>query len=102
MRVMAVPVVVGALGMILKDLEKRLEELEIRERIKTIQTTALLRLARILRRVLKTCCHSDFREGSSVDAFVKNSQRVKEKNRISSDSCTKQCHKNQLYQSKNR
>ena len=34
-------------------LEKRLRELEIRGRIKTIQTTALLKSARILRRVLQ-------------------------------------------------
>ena len=45
---MVIPVVIGTLGMVLKDLEKELEELEIRGRIKTIQTTALLRSARIL------------------------------------------------------
>ena len=46
--------VVGALVMILKGLAKRLEEREIRRRVKTIETVALLRLARILRRVLVT------------------------------------------------
>ena len=35
-------ILVGVLGTVLNDLEKRLEELEIRGRIKTIQTTALL------------------------------------------------------------
>ena len=46
--------VVGVLGIVPKVLEGELEMLEIRERIKTIQTTALLRSARILRRVLET------------------------------------------------
>ena len=43
MRVMVIPP--GALGAAAKDLIKRLEELEIKGRIKTIQTTALLRSA---------------------------------------------------------
>ena len=52
MGVTVIPVVVGVLGTVPKDLERRIEELEIRGRIDTIQTTALLRSARILRRVL--------------------------------------------------
>ena len=41
--------------------EKRLVGLENRRRIKTIQTTALFKkIARILRRVLETCCHPVF------------------------------------------
>ena len=51
MRLKVVPIVVGALGMVPKGLEKRLEELEISGRIKAIQSTAMLRWARILRRV---------------------------------------------------
>ena len=43
-----IPIVVGALGTITKGLAKRLEDLEIRGQVETIQTTALLRLARIL------------------------------------------------------
>ena len=39
---------VGALGTVLDGLEKRLHELEIRERIKTIQTSTLLESTRIL------------------------------------------------------
>ena len=54
MRVKAIPNVVGAFEAFPEDLEKSLEELEIRGRIKTIQTTALLRLVRILWRVLDT------------------------------------------------
>ena len=49
-----VPIVIGALGMVPKCLEKNLSELEIKGRIETIQTTALLKSARIIRRVLET------------------------------------------------
>ena len=48
------PIVIGALGTITKGLLKRLEDLEVGGREETIQTTALLRKARILRRVLET------------------------------------------------
>ena len=54
MRVKVIPIVVGALGTVPINLEKRLEDLEITGGIETIQTTALLQLARILRRVLET------------------------------------------------
>ena len=54
MRVKVIPIVVGAIGMLPKSLEKGLEELEIRGRNGTIQTTASLQLARIVRRVLET------------------------------------------------
>ena len=49
-----VPIVIGALGIITKGLLKGLEDLEIGGRTETIQTSALLRTARILRRVLET------------------------------------------------
>ena len=39
------PIVVGVLGMVHKDLEKKLKELKIRDRIKTIQTSEFLKLA---------------------------------------------------------
>ena len=48
------PIVIGALGTITKGLLKGLEDLEVGGRVETIQTTALLRTARILRRVLET------------------------------------------------
>ena len=54
MKVTIVPIVIGALGTIKKGLLKGLEDLEIGGRVETIQTTALLRTARILRRVLET------------------------------------------------
>ena len=53
-RVKVIPIVVGALVTVPKSLEKRMEELKIRGRIETIQTTALAQSARILRRVLET------------------------------------------------
>ena len=53
-KVTVVPIVIGALGTITKGLLKGREDLEIGGRVETIQTTALLRTARILRRVLET------------------------------------------------
>ena len=44
----------GALGTVTKGLIKELEDLEIRGQVETIQNTALLRTARILKRVLET------------------------------------------------
>ena len=48
------PIVIGAFGMITKGLLKGLEDLEVGGRVETIQTTALLKTTRILRRVLET------------------------------------------------
>ena len=48
------PIAGSAMGTVSKDLEKRLGALEVRGRIEAVQTTALLRSARILKRVLKT------------------------------------------------
>ena len=53
-KVTIVPIVIGALGTITKGLLKGLEDLEIGGRVETIQTTALLRTTRILKRVLET------------------------------------------------
>ena len=53
-KVTIVPIVIGALGTITKGLLKGLEDLEVGRRVETIQTTALLRTVRILRRVLET------------------------------------------------
>ena len=54
MKVMFIPIIIGALDTVTKILFKGLEDLEIRGRVETIQTTGLLRSARILRRVLET------------------------------------------------
>ena len=53
-KVTIVPIVIGAFGIITKGLLKGLEDLEVGGRVETIQMTALLRTARILRRVLET------------------------------------------------
>ena len=48
-----ISIVIGALGTVSKGWERKVEELEIRGQIETIQTTALMRSARILRIVLE-------------------------------------------------
>ena len=54
MNVTVILIVVDALGTIPKGLVKEMEDLEITGQVETIQTTTLLRSARILRRVLET------------------------------------------------
>ena len=54
MKVTVIPIVIGTLGSISKGLVKGLEDLEIKGQVDPTQTTALLRSARILRRVLET------------------------------------------------
>ena len=54
MKVMVVSIVIGALGRVTKGLVQGLEDVEIRGRVETIQTSTLLWLARIQRRVLET------------------------------------------------
>ena len=54
MKMMFIPIIIDALGTVTKGLIKGQEDLEIKGRVETIHTTALLRSARILRRVLET------------------------------------------------
>ena len=54
MKVTIIPIVVSAFGTVTKGLLKGLLDLEVGGRMETIQTTTLLRTARILRRVLET------------------------------------------------
>ena len=54
MKVTIIPIVIGAFGTVTNGLLKGLEDLEVGGRVETIQTTALLKMARILRRVLET------------------------------------------------
>ena len=49
MKVTIVPIVIGVFGTITKGLLKGLEDLEVGGQVETIQMTALLRMARILR-----------------------------------------------------
>ena len=59
MRFSVIPTVFGAFGTDSKSLEKGLKELEISRRIETIQTSALLRSARILKTV-RVCLSLSF------------------------------------------
>ena len=54
MKMTIIPIVAGALGSVTKGLMYRLEHLEITGREETIETTALLKSARMLGRVLET------------------------------------------------
>ena len=51
MKVTMIPIIVGALRIVTKDLEKKTEEQDIRGRIETKLSTVLLKSARILKRV---------------------------------------------------
>ena len=54
MKVTIIPIVTGAFGTVTKGLLKGLEDLKVGSQVETIRTTALLKTARILRRVLET------------------------------------------------
>ena len=54
MQVTIISIVIGAFGTVTKGLLKGLEDLEVGGRVETIQTTTLLRTARILIRVQET------------------------------------------------
>ena len=54
LKVTIIPIVIGVLSTVTEGLLKELADLEIRGLVETIQTTSLLRTARILRRVQKT------------------------------------------------
>ena len=77
MKVTVIPIVIRALGTVHEP-----EDLKIRERVETIQTTALLGQARILRRVLETWGDylSDSSGKPSTLAVVKNSQKSQNNN----------------------
>ena len=54
MHLTIIPIVIGAFGTVTKELLKGVEDLEVGGRVETIQSAALLRTARIPRRVLET------------------------------------------------
>ena len=54
MKVTIIPIMIGAFGTVTKWLLKGLDDLEVGGRVETIQTIALLRTARILRRIQET------------------------------------------------
>ena len=84
MKVTVIPILIAALGTVTKGLVQGLEDLKIRRRVESIQTTALLRSARILRRVLETwgelLFNAKYSEKPSANADVKNSKRVNNNN----------------------
>ena len=53
-KVTIIPIVIGVFGTVTSRLLKGLGDLEVGGRVETIQTTTLMRIARILRRVLET------------------------------------------------
>ena len=53
-KVTIIPIMIGAFGTVTKGVLKGLEDLEVGGKVETIQTTALLRTASILTRVLET------------------------------------------------
>ena len=70
-------ILISALGTITEGLVKGLEDMKIRGQVETIQTTALLRSVRILRRVWRleeTFSHSNF--NTDANANVKKLSRV--------------------------
>ena len=76
-QVTIIPIIIGAFGTVTKGLLKGLKDLEVGGQVETIQTTTLLRTARILRRILEfeeTYCHSESSEKPSSNADVKNSE----------------------------
>ena len=58
MMVTVIPIIVRALGTVPKNQEKRLDELEIKRKTETIQTSALLGYLEESWRPEETCCHS--------------------------------------------
>ena len=76
---MVKPVMIGELGEVSRGLLMGLEELEIEEYAEIIQTTALLRSARILRRVLEAYCHSDSSEKLTNSNNKNNDNSKREK-----------------------
>ena len=83
MKVTIIPIVVGAFGTVIKGLLKGLVDLEVGGRVETIPMTALLRTARILRRVLETwgdLLSLKLQWEPSAETDVKNSQGVNNNN----------------------
>ena len=81
-----VPIWIGAFGIVTKWLLQGLNDLDVGGRVGTIQTTALLRTARILRRVLETLeetsCHSNFIESPSANSDVNKYHGLNDYNKL--------------------
>ena len=68
--------VIDALGTAPKGLERRLEEMEIKGRVESIQTTDWPEYWEESWKGEKTCCQPDFNERPSANAGGKNSLGV--------------------------
>ena len=78
MKMTIIPIVIGAFDTVTKGLLKGLEDLEVGGRVETIQTTTLLWMVRILRRVLETwenLLSLKLQWKTSANADVKNFKR---------------------------
>ena len=76
MKVTIIPIVICTFGTVTKGLQKKLEDLEVGGRVKTIQTTALLKRPEYWEeswRLVETCYHSNSNERPSANADEKNS-----------------------------
>ena len=75
MKVTIIPIVIGSFGTVTKGLLKGLKDLEVEGRVDTIQTTTLLRTARILRRILENLLncelHCPGRAQSKIESMRK-------------------------------
>ena len=104
MKVTIIPIVIGAFGPVTKWLLKRFEDLEINERVETIQTTTLLRVVSVAQlaarqshnqsihywerpeyweeswRLEETCCLSNSSERTSAHTDVKYSHNNNDNN----------------------
>ena len=78
-KVTVIPILIGALGTVIKRLIQGLEDLEIRGRVESIYATVLLRSVRIPRRVLKTC-HSDSSEKIIIERWSEKLSNEKNNN----------------------
>ena len=84
-----IPIVIGAFVTVKIVLLKELKSLVLEGRVGTIQTTALFRTTRILRkkswRLEEICFHSNSSEKPSAKTNVKNSQEVNDNPEDSGD-----------------
>ena len=83
MEVTIIPIVIVEFGTVTKGLLKGLGDFKVGGVVETIQTTALLRTTRILRRFWRleeTCCHSKSSGKPSANADVKNCKEVNNNN----------------------
>ena len=89
MKVMIIPMVIGEFCTVVKGLLKWLEDLEVGGQVEIIQTIALLRMARILRRVLETwgdLLSLNESERPSANGGVKNSKGINNNNNNNNNS----------------